>query len=89
MIRARVHDIRYERRHAPVYGVTGIVEHVNLGAHVELRVRLFDDGQGHGVDGRTVEILEQALEQALNETVVTKRVPIEEALPPGPRRIVL
>jgi hypothetical protein len=89
MIRARVADIRYERRYAPLYGMQGQVDHVNMGADIELRVSLFDDGTGVGIGAHGIQILEEAIEQALNGTVVTRLVPVEEALPPGPRRIVL
>jgi hypothetical protein len=89
MIRARVADIRFERRFAAPLTIGGAVDNLNLGTDVELRIRLYDDGAGVGVDSRAIELVEESIEHALNGTVATRLVPIEAALPPGPRRIVL
>jgi hypothetical protein len=90
MIHARVSAIEYRHRSMPIYSIGdqhSIGDQVGLGVNMEMRVLLFSD-DSFGVNRDALHLIEQALEAALN-TPVEKPVLIQEALPPGPRRIVL
>jgi hypothetical protein len=90
MIHARVSAVVYRHRSMPIYSIGdqhSIGDQVDIGVNMEVHVLLFSDGS-FGINRDAVHLIEHALEAALN-TPVEKPVPIQEALPPGPRRIVL
>lgn len=93
MIRARVTSIESQHRfgsHSLMSVGAGVVQQAYGTTDVELRIMLACDSSV-GISYDALHLIEEAIEKALNEPLPPKQkaVPLDVALPPGPRKITL
>ena len=92
MIYVRVGGIEYKMLSQPVFSMQNgphPIDYVNVGMDVDLRISLMFDNETRSLSADTLHRIEQAIEQAINAPTTIPPVPIEVALPPGPRKIML